>query len=85
VRRQPAWLGIVGLFALISALICLYYSVDLGVTAEEGLKYNPDVTQHPAFHQMQLVADRWMWGFWVSFAATVTVVVLTIRAKRSDR
>jgi hypothetical protein len=61
--------GVVGLwriwasiFSVAGAVGCFYQAAVLGVTAEEGLRYNPDISAHPVWRHMDLIADRWALG-----------------------
>ena len=58
-RIRGNWRIGASIVSLFLAIACLYKSLELGVTAEEGLKYNPDVTAHPYWQQMDRIAGRW--------------------------
>jgi hypothetical protein len=66
------------------SLVCFVKGFGLGVTAEEGLRYNPELTaiQKIETQHIQLVGAWWVRGAWIVQAFTVGLLFFGLTTRR---
>jgi hypothetical protein len=82
---SQAWRWWAVLVSLAIAVFSFFKGVGLGVTGEEGLKYNPDPSRHLAHQHMQIVGDLWMQAASFFLLVTIAVAASTIFGRPQSR